>query len=493
MLKITTIINKTPVWIGVLIILCLNFLGFQLQGNEEMYLLLAKQFYHPDFIQDSFNLNQFPSNRLLYQYLTGYMLEYFTFEQTALLGRTVLCFLLAFPIAKIIKVFKLSMIEGLFILQVFFFANQAFFADAWLFLSFESKCISYFFVLWAMYNMLINRLNISILLLVIATWFHILVGGWTFLFLFVYMIFQKCSVKELFGRAFVYSILIAPLIWYLSQEILMNTATLQNGIHIDWIYTHYRNAHHTVPSHFSIIGIAMMIAWGLVSLLFFTKLDQVVLKRINLFNLICIAFLLLSFGIATVDPNGVFTKFYPFRPNSLLKFFIIFEMAMVLKLWVIQPSFSPYINAALFVFLIPYLIAPTSTVLQTYEPPSQNELLWDDFTTHIQQNTPKDAIFIHYSKEKNSDADGKLSFSRKTQRNRFAIYEFVPSGGQQIHAWYERLQERNKLADNLDYLKELNQKYRLDYLVSKERLQIENLELKYSNDKHYLYKINRLE
>lgn len=494
MLKIIAYLNKAPVWIAVLLLLCLNFLGLNMHSNEEMYLALAKQFYQPDFLPNSFNLTQFPSNRILYQYIAGYMLDYLSFEHTALLGRAVLCFLIAFPIAKIIKIFDLSLIEGLFLLQVFFFSNQAFFSESWIFLSFESKCISYVFVFWAMFCLLNNQLNISIILLAIATWFHVLVGGWTFLIVFIYMIFKRSTLKQLFSRGLIYTILVAPMIWYLSQEILLNTTSVINGIHIDWIYTQYRNPHHTSPflkfENFA-EGIMFLIAWGIISFSFFTKLEQPVLKRINVFNLVTIGFLLLSLGVAWFDEHGVFTKFYPFRPNTLLKFFIIFEMAMVLKLWILKADFSPYINASLLIFLIPFLSSPVYSLVQSYDQPSKNAMLWDDFTRHIQQNTPKDAVFLIYTGSKDHHGDGYLSFHRKTQRDCLVQHKFVPSGGNQIYDWYVRTQEKNKLAGHLEYLTELNKKYRLDYLISNWRLSEDNLDLKYHNDRHFLYKIKK--
>lgn len=492
MLRITTYINKVPIWVAVFLLFCIYFLGRYLNSNEEMYLLLAKQFCQPDFIPNSFNLTQPPGNRLLYQYIAGYMLQYLPFQDVTLIGRAVLCLLVSFPIARIAKLFELSLIETLFIIPVFFLAQQAFFAYPWMFISFEAKGISYVFILWGVYFLLKNQLNISILSLAIATWFHVLVGGWTFVIVFIYMLLQKSTLKQLFIRALIYTVLVSPLIWYLLQEILLNNPTVINEVSVDWIYTQFRNPHHTSPfTHLSSFapGILTMIAWGIACFFFFNKLEHPVLKRVNLLNLIIIGLMLLFLGIAWFDENGAFTKFYPFRPNTLLKFLLIFEAAMVVKLWLIKPNFLPYINTLLLVFTLSYLSTPTYHLIKSHQPDSPKEILWNEFTTYIQQNTPKDAVFINFNSQINSGADAPVSFSRKTRRESFVIFKFVPLNSEQTYEWYQRVLERNKLVGNLDYLFKLNKEYRIDYLITSWRIDREGLQLKYNNGSHFLYKI----
>ena len=245
--RITKTINGWSLNLLIFMLLISNYCIYGLNGNEEMYMQLAKQFYDPTWIRDSFTLTQFPSNRLLYQYFAGFLLEFFKFEVAAQIGRFFIAGLFAFPLARLFRHFKISNLEALLLLQLVFIPQQSFIASSWMFLSFESKGLSYPFILWAIYYLLKNDYLKVVLLAALATYFHVLVGLWFFLAVSLYQVFQSETFKDIIIRGLGYTVLVLPMVAYLASEILFSEAPADFTTSIDWIYTYYRNPHHTTP------------------------------------------------------------------------------------------------------------------------------------------------------------------------------------------------------------------------------------------------------
>lgn len=493
-MKITTLFNKIPGWLVFFGLLGINFLHKLPTGGEEIYLQLAKQFYSPEWMPDSQNLELFAGFKLLYQYIAGYMLTEFSFEMTALLGRLVLCFLIAFPLARLGKLFELSNIESAFLLQVFFFGQQAFLANSTMLVAFEPAGLSWLFGLWAVYFLLKNQFNISVILTALTTWLHFSIGSSLFILTFVYLLFNQADVKKLFFKSLTWLVLVLPLIWYLVQDYFANTSAVSGNTDLMWVYLNYPFSGTPFYDWNSFIadwlpGVLFLLSWLAIVAVFFSKLEHNTLKRTNLFNTTLLILLLLSIVIMTFDNTGNIARLLPIELNSLAKLMIVFQVAMVIKLWLVERNFLPYINAVFLLLLLPFVAQPIYQTAQTWLHTPEPVHAMNELASYIRGNTPQDAIFLFYDNKKESHFAAPLTFNRKTQRDQFVAHRWMPVSEKELQNWYQRLRDKEKLRTNFNHLFELRRKYKVDYVVSPEKVEEEGLDLKFASEAFYLYKL----
>src|SRR3972149_2349226 len=180
----------------IFIILCLVKLGFNLDGNEEQYLAFSKQFLNPGWVPNSVSLHDVPGTRILFQYIFGFLLQYFSFETVAFIGRLISYTLFADVFGKIFKQLNINNLSVLFIFSTVLLSYQSIFAGGWMFGDIESKVFAYFFVLYSIYFLLLEKHFKAIVFSGIAVYWHILVGGWFILIYFVYLLVIRISFKQ---------------------------------------------------------------------------------------------------------------------------------------------------------------------------------------------------------------------------------------------------------------------------------------------------------
>ena len=108
---------------------------------------------------------------------------------------------------------------------------------------------------------------------------------------------------------------------------------------------------------------------------------------------------------------------------------------------------------------------------------------YHELVNFVKQNTELTDVFLNLG-------DYELSFSRKTRRDEFVVYKFVPFGGSKIYEWYSRFMEKNKVWNDLSEIKNLKKKYKLDYFICDHAInEGDFLRLVFQNKSYCLYKI----
>lgn len=492
-------LNQLPAWLPILILLAVHYWTNELTTNEEHYLLLAKLFYQPDWLgHPEFNRGG-EINRWIYQYFAGGLLQITTFPIAALLGRIFLSLLFALTLGKLIRLLQLSNLEGLFALTLFFIAKQNFFAGSWMLLSFEAKGLAYPLILWSVIATMTKRPYQTVVAAAVATWCHILVGGWFILVWAIYHFWEQWQIKakwkQVFFPLFLYGILVSPLVLLLLQN-MAGEPSIINGVNINYLYTYGRNAHHTAPfanqwhfNEFWRAGLLYLIVLSIINYRFIRPLDLPVIKRLSTLSLLMAIPLILAFGIAYFDSTGALLKFYPFRQNTLLKLLLILLFAAVLKQVIIPKRYYYALNFSFLLLLLVAWVRPAHHNLQSWQHKGTIERNLTELATYIQSNTPAAAVFLYYNEQKGSAADPPYFFNRSTRRRNFITHKFAPLGNQALYNWHERVKERDKLVGNLNYLFELRKTYQLDYLITRWEVPRPGLKLLFDNDYYYLYKI----
>ena len=309
-------INNAPTFVVLCILFCCNFVTAIPEGNEEYYLQAAKLFYNPEWIPGAFNIAEFAGTRILYEYVIGFCLNIASFETVTFVGKLLICTGYAYIIAGTVKRLQLSNLQSVFVLQVVFFTFPWFFSGEYLLPGIEPKHFAYLFILTSINKIIDGKYTYSVLLVIGACWFHILVGGWFFIALMLYFLWTK---EVSFWKVCIYSAMcilcLSPLIYYLVNGIILEYHPIKNGIAGNWIYSYVRVPHHTgifksvdfFHDH-HLKGVLWTAIAMLTSLLVFSSIKELSFSRLNKFLLTVTVLLLVNVVIAYFDRSGSFVK-----------------------------------------------------------------------------------------------------------------------------------------------------------------------------------------
>ncbi len=486
------IVNSQPTWLVLAILFLGNFLSFIPEGNEETYMQLSKQFYNPEWIPGAFSISEFAGTRILYECIIGFLLDLFSFEIVAFIGKLFICTAYAFIISGTIKRLHVSNIQAVFILQVVFFSYPWFFSGEYLLPGIEPKHFAYLFILSAVNKIMDGRYTLAVLLVIGGCWFHILVGGWFFIALMLYFLWTK---EISFWLVFLYSaiciVCLSPLIYYLVDEIILNYQPLKNGINGNWIYSYVRVPHHTGIFksidyfHDHHLKGVLWTAIAMLSAMFvFTKSENKSVNRINKFLFTVTALLLINVVIAFFDKSGSFVKYYPFRltPISAYLFFLVgfsFLFENIKEGGKSIVNFLFISSAVLFVYVV------SLNVFKNYRLFSGSNAAFYQISVFIKEHTPKNAV-IYYADQ---GEDYRLTFTRVSDRDRFFVFKNAPAGTNKIYEWYDRMLVQEKVEANPNYLIEAKKTYKIDYVLTTDSIGMENLNIVKTMGSYTLYQI----
>jgi hypothetical protein len=504
-------VNRADKRLLIFALLFLNTLSLVLGENEEEYFAYAKAFMDQTWIPGAKSVIDIPGTRILFDTVIGFALRYATFEQVALVGRCLIALLFAFPLVKIFTKLRFSNLESIFLLQLIcVLSHQSFFGKEWIFRSFETKTISYVFVFYSLYYLLDTRYLRSVLFAGFAVYFHILVGGWYALLLFVFLLVSGTPLKSILRYALVFSALTAPFGLYLANSYLVDNPGIIDGVRISQVYVYLRNPHHldviSQIGHWGSstqIGVILsLLAGWLCVRLYYSNRDEVI-RKLALFNIVIFGQQLVSLLIALKDTAGGFLKFYPYRTSSLSLFLVSLLLMVLAKrsfLWPpsrtegvspAEESAGGHATAVAAVMII--CIAAGLSVNLYKNARDSHGLLWPapeasarmSLYGWIKNHTPPEAVFLNLNQRLRDDLD----FMRRTDRDRFSVSKFVGSSNRMIYDWYRRVQEKDRVKGDIGYINELAKKYRIDFVVSKTPLNNPRLRLVYNNDYYFLYSL----
>jgi hypothetical protein len=487
-------INKVDNRLLIFILLCVNYLSFEVIGNMDQYLSYLKFDSDSNWFPNSYWFNEFSGTRWMFQKLFGWAMHYLTFEQTSFWGKLIAFITVSFPLGTIFKKAGVSNISMMFFMQTIWLSNQSLFAGGWMVKGFETKVFSYFFVLLALLKLMNEKPKLTMFFLVVATYFHLLVGGWITISILIYMLLEKTKLKQVIAYGVVYFISILPLLVYMYYGTI-GMPDVESEVSINWIYTYYRNPHHTAPFK-SIDLFFRNYFWGI--LISIAALGLSLKYRIQLFakntfqkkltNLLIATVIqqIVMLVVAVFDREGVILKTYPFRTSvitmlllGILLFSIIDRTVKFNKFFFFKKH---YVDAILIMVTIAILSLKTSK----YE---SSQLLgnysdsYDALTTYVSENTNKEALIISLDKEL------PFSFMRKTQRNQFVVGKIIPSDKVKIVEWYKRIEDRKKLIENINFIDSIKMKYDVTHGISKNPIEHVNLNLIYENEAYHIYEL----
>ena len=454
-------------------LLLLYFLTIVPNHNEETYLQLSKQFYDPTWIENAFNLSEFAGTRVLYQYLMGFLLSFLSFEVLVLVGHAVFAIAFTFPLTKLYRTLELSNGAVLLHLAVLFLGHQSMVGGGIMLLSLEPKTFAYFLVLYAVTFFVQGRYAWMVGALLGASYFHILVGGYAFLYLGgTVALFDAHPWRNRLLLVAAYGLGILPFMWYLSTAVSAPVVTTPSA---DWIYTYFRNPHHAAlfqsliyfyRNHF--YGVVMAAITLVASIALVPSLSDPKIKRLNYFLILSLTGVLLAVVGAYFDTTGQFVKYYPFRINALSTF-----VATLLAGYVFQQAIGERYRAwahagvvLLSAFFTLRALLPNAYL--SYQYLSGANASFDAMCAYISEHTDRSDVilFVGEPTDELAEIDGDVSLIRKTRRSRFASFLFVPAQLSKLPGWYQRVRLKQAIYDDLRVLPQAAAEYRIDYLLT---------------------------
>ncbi|MEM9916547.1 MAG: DUF6798 domain-containing protein [Bacteroidota bacterium] len=483
--------ERLPTFAFIALVFAGSYLSFSPNPNEDHYLQFSKQFMNPDWVPNSQILTEFPGTRLLYQCIMGSLLQVFSFDLLVFAMRLLMILVFSLILSKLYKRLNFSNLQVAFHLVVLYLGCQSLFAGAWMFVSVEPKGIAYIFVLLSILQLLNDRLLPAVLLMIVATYFHILVGFFTFIYLWATLFFfhksQKVSIKTLFLWAGLFLLAAAPLVLYLKTSIAPPDSGLQPRP--DWIYTYFRAPHHTALAtsmryfyreHF--YGV-LLSGFGLILAIRLLRQQQPKdLLFLNQFVVLSLAGAIALVSVAFIDKEGVLLKYYLYRIMALSTFFLTLLIAK--WLWhFIRNDAHKLLNELVLLLSILFFLKLLLPNLLTNKEYFFDSADFNSACQFIRDHTSQDALVFTFVED--------VSITRRTERDRFVVYKFIPAKLDRIHDWYDRILEKEKVLEDTQYLDTLVQKYQLTHILTDHQTPLPApYSVQFENKKYKVYAVN---
>ncbi|MCH8905346.1 MAG: hypothetical protein IIA45_15715, partial [Bacteroidetes bacterium] len=325
---------------------------------------------------------------------------------------------------------------------------------------------------------------------VIGSYFHILVGGWFFIFLFIYLVIYKNAWSKAIIYSAVYIAILLPIIIYLYKGGVKDFHATALGLNVNEILAYYRSPHHLglfksayyfFYNHLP--GVLFTLSWFTLCIFYFRKINDSLIQRLNKMNIILFSMLLISLIIGIFDRGGWYIKYFPYRIGALSMLLVIIQTTLMLKKLAIKESFGQYLNRAILIICLPMTVYTTAvnfdqSYFNYFKSHPQEEALY----SFIQDSTARESVVHLYQFE-------NLSFTRKTRRDRYVVEKFFPMKSRKIREWYLRMEIDKEIQtdDNFFYLFKENSV--IDYIISKKRISIPDSKEVFKNETYFVYKL----
>ncbi len=491
----------------IVVILSIFYIGFQLGFNEEIYFGFSKAYMDHQWIPGSTLFTDFAGTRILFQLIFGWILKFISFENMAFFGRLLGYILLAFPIAAIAKHLRINNIILVFWLTIFFIPQQNFYGGEWVFGGFETKTIAYVFVFWSIWFLFNERFLPAVLFAAISIYWHMLVGGWYTLYVFIYLIITLGFHKKNITYWFYAGLIILPFVIYIYMGLMSGNDNVINGVNIGRLYAYDRNPHHIglVKNwdyflHRHAGKVLMAVIAFILSLTIYHRQIPARFKWINTFLMIILAQNLLFLIVALFDKNGFIAKFYPWRGSTLAMFFFqIATLIMLRHIWMsriyrfLKLKYPVICRSAFYTSQMTLALSITMILLvlkvdDRFEKSRINQPGWielDALASNLKAVSEKGDMFMLLGEETLYN----ISIPRKAERDVYYFFRCIPSQTQSIYDWYVRGLEQQKVKADPGYLVQSGLDKKIDFIVSSDDLNVEFLEQVYRSDHYRIYKI----
>jgi len=435
-----------------------------LNGDEEMYFRMAS-----DYLSSSLNSNsEFITNenslnhRFLFNYICGILVYNFGYEDTHIIGRVIIISLFSLSLFSLFKYLNSRPIEIIFTLFLFLILHQTYYSELQLVKGFLASDFSYPISILSVVYMFKRKYLLALFLLVLATYFHFLIGGYFFLFFIVYFFINSNNRFLFFIYNVLYLFLISPLFFILIKSNLKYDLSVVE-YDVNWIYSYVRHSHHLLPfkSYTEFINnwlpgiILSQILFFIVIFIHFKKLFIEYLQ-LSLYLIIGNVYLIVAFFISYFDHSFTLAKLYLFRPACaiFLLTLIFLTRFIFIKMKFYEFTSRSLINRIFLTLVLIFCFYFYNTNSRYKSADLSNKIEFIDF---VKSKTNDECIFLF--------ENSMIDFERLTGRVSFFSNKIIPTHALGIMEWYKRRLFYKKIFVNIEFV----ERHNIDYFVTKSK------------------------
>jgi len=480
-------------------LMVVNKLGFDVSGGEEQYLAFSRQYLDPEWIPGSFSLTEFAGSRIVFQWIMGFFMQRFSFEAVVFGARLVNFLLLSIPLGLFFHRLRFSLPFVFVAFQLFLMSEQNLFGGEWIIKTFEPKTVAYIFVFFALYHLTRSEHRAVAVHLALATYFHVLIGGWTILVIGLLQLSER-HLRKAIEMAALYGIVVLPFALYLFSGYFGNEPPA-SGYNLDWIYCYYRLPNHIgiwVTTDYFLKGHALGVALTLAMFaagFWWKRYLRDTFRMLNNLMLIIFAINLLFVGVVATDhfifdnSGGFGLKYYPFRTNALGMFLALIIVLKLLHDKLRATRYHTWIFRVVFVVILLLAAAQVVNNIKRSVKYFRADPDYRALCHYISQHTRKSDVFLLLQPDYGNPE--YYAFNRRAERENFVVAKFVSAERTKLAEWYQRMNAFHRARRNLDSIVGLRELYGVNYIVLGEENSKPYLELAHTEGRYHLYRIVR--
>jgi hypothetical protein len=436
------------------LLICLIQPNGLLTDNEEDYFGLAHRFVTGAAAQSDSALFDSSPHRALNEVLLGGLIVAMGYERAQIVARLAVTAAFSMLLYVLFDRFGLSPVDGAIVLAVFGLLHQQIMGGEWLFSGYEAKVAAYAFVMAGMIATMARWRSWTIVLLfVIATYFHFLVGIFWFHAALLWRLIDDCAaLKSAIVKAAWFWLAVSPLIAIIlwKRWIIDAAIPVPSGLPSpDYIYSILREPWHAAPfvSRLTVASSWLpgcILCGGMLvgALVIAETATEVRLRATARWVALLLIYLLAALALSYFyRRSGILGKFYLFRPSSLLLLiWLAMALAWLNELVLLRPALLLKLVASALV--IPAFLAATFLNL------------WQDMKTRAKVASDKHTVEEFLRGVPRLDAvvlidpeieHAFLDIERTTGRAALIMWEFTPTNDPEILEWYRRMEFRRAL------------------------------------------------
>ena len=282
-----------------------------------------------------------------------------------------------------------------------------------------------------------------------------------------------------------YGLPLLPLLYYLGKSMFAQLPAELDTVNLNHVYVYVRNKHHIglfytfeyfLQRHLfgvsmAVISLFVLLRWK--PLVAFLK-DRPALHCLRSLHFIMLGIGFFYLGISLIDKvffdlsGGFMLKAYPFRMQGLaLLFFVTIMMAFIFehygpRKW--KPAFWTFLVAML---CLSALVQSGENIQKMAQ--YQSHEAYEEVIRFLKEQTPKSSVVLVLDNNKvsgyNQGHRNELAIDliRRTERDNFFHFKYIPSTPTRMYAWYERLQLTRQLEDCPACIKDHKGDHKNDY------------------------------
>jgi hypothetical protein len=419
-----------------------------LDGNEEDYFQLAFRALFPESFGPYDAAFDSSRHRLIIDYPMGLLVWAFGYAATQIVLRVVAITAYAAALSSLFARLRLSVLDALVIIAVFYLLQQQILGRAWLFRTGESKVFAYALVIFAFVAVMDRRPIVAALCLAAATYCHIQVGGFWFCAAMLLMVLDRRRLREVAVTGAVFTVLVAPLVWIvLVDRMTLSALDPPPGMpDADYIYSIIRVPHHVAPFasldifvRFWAVNIPVLFL-ALGAALWVRRRSEVRLHPLATVVVAILCYLVLALVASYFDRHsGIFGKFYLFRPSSLT-LLLLLALGLSAINALSPPRLDRFKAVAALLLAVPafgYALAQAAIVGVTHW---RRTATYEALASYVDKTVPPGGIVLI---EPSLDLAG-VALHRYLPRPTLVANKFVPTNDEEIYRWYgyRQLQDR---------------------------------------------------